>query len=55
MRMKTINGKAGRPPKGYTNSQWQQDFIRIKVAVQPLLFKNMKVIPEQHNFISLNK
>lgn len=48
--MEVINEKTGRPPKDYTDSQWQQDFIKIKAVVKPSLFKNMKVIPEPRNF-----
>lgn len=49
--MEVINEKTGRPPKDYTNSQWQQDFIHIRAVVQPSLFKKMKVIPETRNSI----
>lgn len=43
--------KTGRPPKDYTDSQWQQDLIRIRAVVQPSSFKKMRVIPEPRNFV----
>ena len=48
--MEVINEKTGRPPKNYTNSQWQQDLIRIRAVVQPASFNKMKIIPEPRNF-----
>lgn len=49
--LEVINEKTGRPPKDYTNSQWQQDLIRIRAVVQPSSFKKMRVIPEPRNFV----
>lgn len=46
-----INEKTGRPPKGYTDYQWQKDLIYIRAVIKPSSFKRMKVIPESHNFI----
>lgn len=48
--MEEINEKTGRPPKDYTNSQWQQDFIHIRAVVQPLSAKKIKVVPDSRNF-----
>lgn len=48
--MEIVNEKTGRPPKGYTNSQWQQDLIRIRKVVQPSPSNKMKIIPEPRNF-----
>lgn len=49
--LEVINEKTGRPPKDYTDSQWQQDLIRIRAVVQPSSFKKMRVIPKPRNFV----
>lgn len=48
--MKAITEKTGVPPEGYTDSQWQQDFIRIKSMIHPSASSKMNVIPERQNF-----
>lgn len=45
-----VNEKTGKPPKEYSDLQWQQDFKRIKDKVQPSHSKKMRVIPEPTNF-----
>ena len=45
--MEVINEKTGRPPKDYTDSQWQQDLIRIRAVVQPSSFKRIKTVPDK--------
>lgn len=47
--MEIVNEKTGRPPKDYTDSQWQQDLIRIRTAVQPS-FQRKKVITVSQHF-----
>ena len=44
--MKIINEKTGKPPKGYTNSQWQKDFANIREVVEPSKFDKMRKIRE---------
>lgn len=48
--MKMINEKTGRPPVGYSNAQWQQDFIHIKAVVQPSLSSKgrMRAVSDSH-------
>lgn len=47
--MEEISKKTGKPSKNYTNSQWQEDFSRIKSEVNPSTSKIMKIIPEHYN------
>ena len=41
-----VNEKTGKPPKEYSDSQWQHDFQFIKDKIKPSRFKRMKIIPE---------
>ena len=49
--LETINERTGKPPKNYSDLQWQQDFSRIREMVQPSSLKKMNVIQEPHNFV----
>lgn len=41
-----VNKATSKPPTDYSDSQWQQDFIRIKKTIKPSDQNKMKVIPD---------
>lgn len=47
--LENINEKTGRPPRCYSDSQWQKDFVEIKLSVQPSSEKKMRAIRESNN------
>ena len=48
--METINERTKKPPKDYSDSQWQQDFLRIREIIRPSSLNKMNVVAEPHNF-----
>lgn len=44
--MEKITAKTARPPKGYTDSQWQLDFHKLKDTVIPSSAKKLAVPSE---------
>lgn len=48
--MEKISAKTGIPPKGYTDVQWQKDFIKIRETIQPSSLNRMRVVYEPTNF-----
>lgn len=50
--MEVITEKTGRPSNDYTNTQWQEDFARIKASVLPVDSKRMKTVYDGQIFSS---
>ena len=47
--MKVVNKRIRKIPKGYSDTQWQQDFLYIKEIIQPSSLSKMKIIPESYH------
>lgn len=41
--MSVVNENTGRPPKNYSNSQWQKDFLFLKEKVNKSIFGDTPV------------